>query len=160
MSDNHVSTSLDCSFCHTTATFVGGTFDHQGITDGCSSCHDGTTAVGNAPQGLNDHFITVAECNDCHSPQGWAPINFTHSSNSDYPGDHNTSLGCSSCHQDNDENISFRWPEYAPYCAACHADDFDRKGNHNGGENGTIEQNKDCSGGGTGCHRVSDNNFD
>jgi len=160
LSPDHIPTSLDCSFCHTTATFVGGTFDHQGISSGCATCHDGTTAVGSEPQGLNDHFITVAECNDCHSTQAWAPINFTHPLSSDYPGDHSINLACSSCHKGNDENIAFSWPQYAPFCAACHANDFDRKGNHIGGENGTVEQNKDCSGGGRGCHRVSDRDFD
>jgi hypothetical protein len=48
---------------------------------------------------------------------------------------------------------------YAPYCAACHANDFRRKGRHIGGENGTVEQNKDCSGGGRGCHSVSNSDF-
>jgi len=160
MSPDHLPTTLDCSNCHTTATFAGGTFDHQDITDGCSTCHDGFTAIGSEPQGLNDHFITIAECNDCHSPQGWAPIDFTHPSSSDYPGDHNGTVGCRSCHDDNDENIAYRFNQYAPYCAACHSNDFERKGDHNGGENGTVEQNKDCSGGGRGCHKVSDRKFD
>jgi len=57
--------------------------------------------------------------------------------------------------------MPFAYPaaQYAPFCAACHAGDFTRKGRHNGGENGTVEQNKDCSGGGSGCHRVSDSEF-
>jgi len=159
MSPNHIPTSQDCSVCHTTATFVGGTWDHQGITGGCGACHDGATATGNSPQGPNDHFITMAECNACHSTQGWAPINFTHANNGDYPGNHGQNLGCWSCHRNNDENISYPSTRYAPFCAACHERDFERKGRHNGGENGTVEQNKDCSGGGTGCHRVSDREF-
>jgi len=159
MSPDHIPTNQDCSACHTTATFVGGTWDHQGVTGGCSTCHDGTTATGSAPQGRNDHFVTVAECNACHSTQGWAPIAYTHPNNSDYPGDHGANLSCRSCHEDNDENISYPSMQYAPFCAACHEGDFRREGDHNGGENGTVEQNKDCSGGGRGCHRVSDRDF-
>lgn len=155
MSDNHIATALDCSACHTTATFAGGSWDHQGITDGCSSCHDGNIATGSEPQGLNDHFVTTSECNLCHNTQRWAPIAFTHPPGSGYPGDHSRNIGCRTCHTGNDENIAFRWPQYAPFCAACHANDFKRKGDHIGGENGTVEQNKDCSGGGRGCHRVS-----
>ena len=157
MTPSHISTALDCSACHTTATFVGATFDHQGITDGCGSCHDGTTAIGYLPQGLNDHFVTVGECNDCHSTQGWAPTDYTHANTSDYPGDHNNNLGCRSCHTDNDANISYSWGQYAPFCAACHANDFVGKGPHIGGRSGTVEQNKDC--GGSGCHDVRDRSF-
>ncbi len=160
MPPEHIPTALDCSQCHTTATFAGALFDHQGITDGCSTCHDGLTAAGSDPQGPNDHFITMAQCNDCHSPQGWAPIDFTHTAASDYPGDHSSATGCRDCHEDNDENIAYRFSQYAPDCAACHANDFERKGDHIGGENGTVSQNRDCSGGGRGCHRVSDRTFD
>jgi hypothetical protein len=149
----HIATALDCHFCHTTATFVGGTWDHQGITGNCGFCHDGVTATGSQPQGLNAHFITVAECNVCHSTQGWAPISFTHPGTSDYPGDHYRNIGCITCHDDNNENITYPWNQYAPYCAACHANNFRRKGDHIGGENGTVEQNKNC--GQSGCHRVS-----
>ena len=150
--DTHIPTSLDCHYCHTTATFVGGTWDHQGITDGCSACHDGVIAIGSEPQGPKDHFVTAQECNVCHSTQGWSPIDFTHATDSDYPGDHFNNLGCISCHDDNDENIAFPSPLYAPDCAACHEDDFERKDKHIGGKNGTVEQNRDC--GQSGCHRV------
>jgi hypothetical protein len=160
MSADHLPTSLDCSACHTTTSFAGATFDHQGITDGCSSCHDGFTATGSEPQGLNAHFITMAECEACHSPQGWAPIDFTHIAASHYPGDHARNLGCRSCHEDNDEDIAYPHAQYAPDCAGCHANDFRRKDKHIGGSNGTVEQNRDCSGGGRGCHRVSDRDFD
>jgi len=155
MSPDHIPTTLDCSNCHTTTSFAGATFDHQGITDGCSVCHDGVTATGSEPQGLNAHFITTAECEVCHTPQGWAPIDFTHAAASDYPGNHARNPGCRQCHDDNDENITYPYPQYAPYCASCHANSFRRVDKHNGGSNGTVEQNKDCSGGGRGCHSVN-----
>jgi hypothetical protein len=159
MSPDHIPTALDCSNCHTTSTFAGAVFDHTGITGGCSTCHDGTTATGSEPQGLTGHFITTAECEVCHSPLGWAPIDFTHPPISNYPGDHALNLGCRSCHTDNDETIAYPFAQYAPFCAACHANDFSRESAHNGGSSGTVEQNKDCSGGGRGCHRVSDRSF-
>ncbi|MDH5409318.1 MAG: hypothetical protein OEY00_11970, partial [Gammaproteobacteria bacterium] len=49
---------------------------------------------------------------------------------------------------------------YAPDCAACHASQFEPVDEHRGGTGGTVEQNRDCSGGGRGCHKVTDNNFD
>jgi len=144
---DHVPTNLDCSFCHTPGTFIGATFNHVGITDGCSSCHNGTMAIGKS----STHFITAQECNVCHSTTGWAPINFTHAS-SNYPGNHNSTVTCVSCHG-NSETINYDFPQYIGFCASCHANDFRPKGRHNGGETGTVEQNKNC--GASGCHRVS-----
>ena len=54
---------------------------------------------------------------------------------------------------DNDQNISYRWPQYAGTCASCHAGDFDA-GEHRGG----LSNNLNC--GDSGCHRVSDRNWD
>jgi hypothetical protein len=158
LSPDHILTTLDCSFCHTTATFVGGMWDHQGINGNCGSCHDGTIATGSAPQGPNDHFVTVAECNDCHSTQAWAPINYTHPSNSDYPGDHNSTVGCGSCHDDNDENISYPTQAYAGTCAGCHANDY-KTGPHKKYENPqthyTVSELRDCAGA---CHVYTNSN--
>lgn len=143
--NTHLSTTLDCRNCHTTATFVGGTWDHTGITGGCSTCHDGTTATG---QG-NGHFITSQECNACHSTTGWVPANtYKHSPAGNYPGDHARALTCMTCHTGNNETISFRWPTYAPACAACHAGDY-KSGPHRG----TLNDNKNC--GQSGCHKPS-----
>jgi len=140
----HIPTDLDCHFCHTTATFVGGTWDHQGINGNCVSCHDGNTATGKG----RDHFDTTADCNICHSTNGWAPIDYTHARNTDYPGDHNANLACSRCHTDNSQTINYPSPRYAPLCAACHERDYDA-----GEHRGTLAQNADC--GRSGCHRVS-----
>ena len=99
------------------------------------------------------------QCDVCHTTNGWAPTDFTHSAQGNYPGDHRIDPGCGGCHG-NSVDLPFIYPfdEYAPDCAACHANDFDRKGDHIGGENGTVSQNRNCAG--SGCHRVGDSNFD
>jgi hypothetical protein len=167
---DHIVTSLDCSNCHTTATFVGGTWDHQGITGGCLSCHDGVTATGNSPSPQGNHFTTVQECNICHSTQTWAPIDFTHQ-DPDYPGDHNSNVGCISCHKNNSETITYPSPPpLAPACAGCHANDYE-PGPHKKQENPdikyTVGELANCAGachiinGETrnGEHRVNDRDF-
>ena len=162
----HWDTTLDCRSCHTTATFIGGTWTHEPSNNGnCNTCHSASGGARSQPSLAQGHINTDLQCDSCHTTTAWAPTNFTHDPNNpsqdDYPGDHNAAFGCSTCHG-NKVTSPFSYPSsiYKPFCAACHAGDFDRKGDHNGGENGTVEQNKDCSGGGRGCHKVSDRNFD
>jgi hypothetical protein len=156
----HITTSLDCRECHTTATFVGGTWVHDASTVGmCDTCHNDVDGVATAKPATG-HINTDMQCDTCHSTGAWAPTSFSHDPLGNYPGDHRRALVCGSCHG----NIIttpfvYRYSQYAPDCAACHAGDFKRVGRHNGGENGTVEQNKDCSGGGTGCHRVTSSDF-
>jgi len=154
----HLATNLDCRSCHTTATFVGGTWVHDDTAvNNCSSCHGPN---GGAREKPLTHLSTDLQCDTCHVTTGWAPTTFRHDPNGNYPGDHRRNPSCSACHG-SIITMPFAYPaaQYAPFCAACHASDFTRKGRHNGGENGTVEQNKDCSGGGSGCHRVSDSEF-
>lgn len=155
----HMATALDCHFCHTTATFVGGTWVHDNSTIGrCDDCH---SPGGGATFKPNDHLATTVQCDACHVTMGWAPTSFSHDPQGDYPGDHRIDPGCSGCHGGSvNSTFVYPSPQYAPFCAGCHERDFDRKGNHIGGENGTVEQNKDCSGGGRGCHRITDSKFD
>jgi hypothetical protein len=144
----HIATALDCHFCHTTATFLGGTWVHGPETNGvCDSCHNGTDARGLPATG---HFITTAQCDDCHSTNSWAPAStYRHPNNVGYPGDHNSSVTCRSCHTNNNENISgFPHSSYGTSCAACHSRDYDA-----GEHRGTLFDNRDC--GSSGCHRVS-----
>ncbi len=156
----HIATSLDCRSCHTTATFVGGTWTHDASSAGtCDSCHN-DVGGGATPKPTTGHISTNLQCDACHTTTAWALTNFVHDPNGNYPGDHRRNLVCSSCHG-NIVTTPFVYPssQYQPFCAACHEGDFKRKGDHVGGENGTLEQNKDCSGGGRGCHKVSDNGF-
>ncbi len=158
-STNHLATTLDCRSCHTTSTFVGGTWVHDASTAGtCDTCH--ITNGGATPKPTIGHISTNLQCDACHNTNQWAPTSFSHDPQGNYPGDHRRALTCSACHG-NVVTTPFVYPntQYAPFCAACHAGDFERKGDHIGGENGTIQQNRDCSGGGRGCHRVSDNGF-
>jgi hypothetical protein len=148
---DHLSTSLDCHYCHTTATFVGGSWVHDSSTAGtCDTCHNGSDADGKP----NGHLNTTEQCDVCHSTNAWAPDIFAHDSSGNYPGDHRNDPGCTGCHGSTiSSTIPWRYSQYQPHCAACHANDFRRKDDHIGGENGTIEQNKNC--GQSGCHRVT-----
>ena len=162
-SPDHLSTNLDCSLCHTTATFVGGTWVHDSTTaNNCDTCH---VNGGGATPKSTGHLSTTEQCDVCHTTNGWAPTSFSHSPGGNYPGNHRRDPGCNGCHKGaiGSGINSGNYPNqvtYAPFCAGCHAGDFESEGDHNGGKNGTVAQNKDCSGGGRGCHRVSDSNFD
>ncbi|MCG6889819.1 MAG: hypothetical protein LJE92_09545 [Gammaproteobacteria bacterium] len=156
----------DCYFCHTTATFAGGTWVHDSSTaNNCLSCHDDG---GRATTKSSGHLNTTDQCDVCHTTDRWAPTSFSHASNSEFTkqklGTHRRDPGCNGCHgtkigsrPDGIEWLPSRAPQYAPFCAACHANDFRREGDHRGGSNGTIEQNKGC--GDSGCHRVSSSGF-
>ena len=148
MHDTHLATGMDCHFCHTTATFVGGSWFHDASTAGsCNTCHNGTDARGQPATG---HFITSAQCDNCHTTNAWAPAStYRHPNNVGYPGDHNSSVTCVSCHRNNNEDISgFPDGTYGTSCAACHDRDYDA-----GEHRGTLRDNMDC--GRSGCHRVS-----
>ncbi len=153
----HIATALDCSSCHTTATFVGGTWTHDASSVGnCDQCHSTDGGARSKPTG---HLSTNVQCDACHSTNGWAPSIFSHDPRGDYPGDHRRDPLCSGCHGNSIVSpFVYDWSQYAPDCAACHANDFDTKDDHIGGKSGTVEQNKNC--GASGCHKVSDSNFD
>ncbi|MCP4487397.1 MAG: hypothetical protein GY820_08785 [Gammaproteobacteria bacterium] len=153
-SNDHLATSLDCHFCHTTTTFVGGSWVHDDSHFECDSCH---TRNGGATPMPGNHLSTTEQCNVCHTTNGWAPSSFSHSPAGDYPGDHRRDPGCSGCHG-TIPDVDWGWSQYAPDCAACHAGDFESDGRHIGGRSGTVSQNRDC--GRSGCHRVSDSDFD
>ncbi|MGB5582895.1 MAG: cytochrome c3 family protein [Gammaproteobacteria bacterium] len=155
---SHIATSADCHFCHTTASFVGGTWFHDASTAGrCDECHSSGGGATSKPRG---HLSTNVQCDACHSTDRWAPDIFSHDPRGNYPGDHRRNPGCSGCHGSSISS-TFAWPSprYAPYCAACHERDFRSEGDHIGGRNGTVEQNKDCSGGGRGCHKITSSGF-
>src|SRR5262249_23510547 len=51
--------------CHTpTVAFASTKMNHTGITTGCATCHNGTTAVGKSAT----HIPTTASCETCHTP--------------------------------------------------------------------------------------------
>ena len=155
----HWATSFDCRSCHTTSTFLSGTWQHDSNSAGnCDSCH---SAVGGAkPKPSSGHISTNLQCDACHTTAAWAPTNFAHDPQGNYPGDHRVNYTCSRCHG-SVITTPFVYPfsTYAPDCAACHKNDFDSESDHNGGKSGTVAQNQDCTGGGRGCHKVSDSGF-
>jgi len=148
---SHLPTTLDCHFCHTTSTFKGGTWDHRGITGGCSDCHDGSKAKGKG----KSHFVTNKQCNTCHSTNGWAPINFTHATNNNYPTGHekNKKVACAKCHTNNTDvpTYSAKDTTLKPDCAGCH------EGNYSPGDHKkhTVRDYKDCGR----CHSVTGSKF-
>jgi hypothetical protein len=84
----HIPTSEDCDVCHVTGiTFAGARFDHTGIVDNCTSCHNGTTARGKSPP--PDHVPTNDDCHVCHVTTGFLPASFNHTGIVD---------NCGSCH--------------------------------------------------------------
>lgn len=73
---NHVTTTLACSACHNTKTYIGATFNHQGVATGsCQSCHNGSNASGKPA----NHLQTSAACDSCHRVSAWVPaLKFDH----------------------------------------------------------------------------------
>jgi hypothetical protein len=156
----HLVTGLDCNSCHTTATFAGGSWVHDASTAGtCDNCH---RTNGGATPKSGGHLSTSEQCDVCHTTNGWSPTSFSHDPNGNYPGDHRRDPGCNGCHKGdigagiNNDNYPNQL-QYAPFCAGCHAGDFSSESDHNGGRNGTIEQNKNCAA--SGCHRVNSSGF-
>ena len=67
---NHIPTTLACSSCHNTRTYLDARFGHQGVVVGsCHTCHNGSTASGK-PAG---HVQTTASCDTCHRMTAWVP---------------------------------------------------------------------------------------
>ena len=86
---SHVSTTADCSSCHSSFTsFLGATYNHSGITSGCATCHTGTGGV--VGKGSN-HIPTSLDCSTCHlSTTAFGP-----STAMNHTG---ISSGCVTCH--------------------------------------------------------------
>ena len=146
----HISTTNICEDCHSTTAWEPVlNVDHAQVLGSCSSCHDGNTATGKN----NGHFVTNQECNVCHTTNTWLPHIYRHVGLIYEPLDHSGNFACTQCHQGNSEIVNWPFPVYQPDCAGCHANDFERKGDHNGGENGTVSENRNC--GDSGCHNIS-----
>ena len=64
---NHVTTTQECNVCHHSyTTFLGATYDHTGVTSGCTNCH-GTGANGAKMKTPGVHIPTSNSCESCHS---------------------------------------------------------------------------------------------
>jgi hypothetical protein len=145
----HIPSTQVCESCHSVTSWVPVIrVDHSQVQGSCVSCHNGTIATG-MPSG---HFVTTQQCDSCHTTSGWLPvISYVHTGN--YPGDHGVSLTCTDCHTGNSEEVPWSFPAYAPDCAACHASDYDP----GYGPHSNLSDDRDCAG--SGCHSVSDRNW-
>lgn len=86
-------TTEDCAACHTPGTFSTGTYNHAGVVNGCTACHNNVISVGK----LENHIPTNPDnqdCAACHNTTDFAQATFSHVG---------ISGNCVSCH---DGNIS------------------------------------------------------
>ncbi len=64
-----------------------------------------------------------------------------------------SSVQCTDCHTTNRDAATWTSAQYRPYCAGCHANDYDAgEGDHR-----TLQQDLNC--GSSGCHRVNAGSF-
>ena len=142
--------SLDCAACHTEATWLGATFDHDGtgfpligahVTNACATCHgNGGTLVVPQPAAPDDcvacHQVDYdtkhggstlpTTCLDCHSQTTWTGATFNHIDQGfDLVGRHATAE-CISCHTVPDYGLHTGTPGFQDDCLACHQVDFDQ----------------------------------
>jgi hypothetical protein len=86
---NHVPTTNECDTCHVSAaTFLVKSYDHVGVTGGCSICHNGQSL--GVVSKLANHFPTTQPCENCHKNTSTF-LSWT----MDHTG---LTGGCSSCH--------------------------------------------------------------
>lgn len=150
---DHMATTLECDACHTTTTWLNARMDHSMITEPCISCHNNIDATGKP----SDHPLTSDDCTLCHTTISWSAVTFVHSS----IGNHNPTVTCTDCHiGGNYSSDPWVFSQYAPDCAACHADDYladkHKKTEVPGTILYTVDELRDCSGS---CHLYQDNNF-
>jgi hypothetical protein len=96
MTGNHLPTSLACDSCHTTKSFSGARFDHQGVAAGsCVSCHNGARASGRSANHVPYQTVGAAAnaaCDSCHK------AGFTSWSGARFHANVSVGTGCASCH--------------------------------------------------------------
>jgi len=100
-----------CGSCHTTAGFVPSTFKHSSVWPlvgkhgalACSQCHpqrDFANPIGDKDSCTSCHGTEhggLTACGSCHTPAGFKPSTFKHSSVWPLVGQHGT-LACTACH--------------------------------------------------------------
>ncbi len=86
---NHIPTTgySQCSSCHMTTAWVPTSFNHTGITGGCSACHNGSGATGPTSSHAG---ISPSECNSCHKTTAWLPATYAHTG---------VTTNCTNCHK-------------------------------------------------------------
>jgi hypothetical protein len=100
--------------------------------------------------------VTILQCDECHNTSNWTSINFDHNSGN-YPGDHNSSVVCLSCHTSNSQNATWNYGAYKPDCAGCHANKYVRDQHRKYDDvDYTVSELRDCSGA---CHEYEDSSM-
>ena len=138
----HIATTASCDACHSTIAWLPARFDHANVAPGtCSQCHNGTSATGKP----GNHWLTNLECDACHRTTAWTPVTHIHTS-PDYPGNHRGPPPCTACHANRDA-ATWTYPQYRPFCAGCHANDYrPAVDSHRG-----LDRDLNCGS----CHRVT-----
>lgn len=133
---NHVSLGYptDCTVCHTTATWLNATFNHNNtpfpltgahVTVPCNQCHVGGVFAGTPTDCYSCHKADYAgttnpnhaaagfptTCATCHTTTSWAGATFNHTW---FPMNHGNANGvCSTCHTNPNDFSVFQ-------CTNCH----------------------------------------
>jgi hypothetical protein len=126
----------DCLVCHDGIDTYGDDFDHnrfsfplQGKHVGlpCSQCHLNARSISDMQLTLQDcyschrsddahEFAYGAECQACHSPEGWTPATFDHNLSAFKLDGAHANVECESCHKN---GVYKGTPKE---CVACHAE--------------------------------------
>jgi hypothetical protein len=133
---NHVSAAYptDCTMCHTTATWLNATFNHNNtpfpltgahVSVPCASCHIGGVFAGTPTDCYSCHKADYAgttnpnhaaagfpiTCATCHTTTAWTGATFNHTW---FPTNHGNANGvCSTCHTNPNDYSVFQ-------CTNCH----------------------------------------
>ena len=136
----------DCSKCHTSDNWLQSSFNHAGTNFplaglhtgvACEKCHisslKGTPTIckschlTNFNQAQLPNHIAAGitqDCETCHTPAGWKPSAFNHTSTGfELTGNHKLIPQCSSCHKGNLTSAS-------PLCISCHQVQYNGALNH------------------------------
>jgi hypothetical protein len=120
----------DCAHCHNTTAFKPPTFRHYWVFRlvgqhrylACTKCHPGRRyahAIGQPDSCVSchgPHHGGLTDCASCHTPRGFQPPDFKHSSVWPLTGKH-AELACTKCHPGSD----FAHPIGSPdHCTNCH----------------------------------------
>ena len=117
---NHIPVAaLSCDTCHRTSAWLPALYAHTGVTGNCASCHypGGATAKPGS-----SHMLTSRSCENCHNTSSWTPQSYIHSDLVYSP--HTPSVTCVACHTTNTEQVTWKYPNFAPGCAGCHGGQF------------------------------------
>jgi hypothetical protein len=127
----------DCSVCHSTTRWTGAAFNHsttrfplvgRHTSVACSSCHSGGVYAGLASTCVSCHLANYQrttspnhatsgvpqQCQVCHTPSGWTPSSFSHSSTRFPLTGRHTSVACANCH------VGGRYAGTPTDCYSCH----------------------------------------